>query len=208
MLGRNRPWDIFFILKDRRTSMTEIPEHDRQRVLEVIAPLVAMFPNFKPEQPEITFEIYVRILVDMDPLMLEAAIFSLLSQPLEFMPTAGKIRHTAASLVDRASGVMDAFEAWGLVQSCLDAGAGHPIIGQSFNGSGDKQVDKAVRYLGGWRSLSMSDNHTADRARFIQCWDRMSERDREERTMLPQIRQAIAALTDDLVADRARLEKK
>lgn len=189
--------------------MAEISEPDRQRVLQAIAPLVAMFPNFKLEQPDLTFEMYVRILVDLDPLILEAAVVSLLSQPLDFMPTAGKIRHAAAALISQASGDIDAYEAWEIVRRCLEAGAGHPIVGRSFDGSGDENVDQAVRYLGGWRALTLSDNPVSDRARFIQCWDRMAKRERDDRAMLPEIRRAIGALADNLAADRTpKLEEK
>lgn len=178
----------------------EINENDRQRVLEKLAPLVAMFPHYKPENADLTFEVYVRMLVDLDPLMLEAGILHLLSQPLEFMPSAGVIRQTGFDLRARAAGVLTPYEAWAEVRAYIDAGAGHPISGRGLNGHPDPAIQKAVKSVGGWRVLSLSENLVADRARFVDSYRELCRRDTEMATTHPEVQAIMGKLAGQLSA--------
>jgi len=159
--------------------MSPITEQDRQRVAERLAPLAAMFPNWKPT-PQ-TIEAYVVVLADVDPFLLEAAIFELLSRPLEFMPVAGKIRQVAFDL--GAPAIPDPYEAWS------------EVLGY-FRGQTDvhPMVDRAVALLGGWKLLGQSENQVADRARFLECYRMATEKSEDSRRALPQVKQLVAHL--------------
>jgi hypothetical protein len=173
-----------------------VDENTRQRVQERIAPLASMFPNWHGT-PE-TVEAYVQVLADLDPLMLEAAIFQLLSTRLDFMPTAGTIRQTAYDLSDRAAGRLGPYEAWeAVVRAFADVGA---YRSPDFD---DPIIGDAVKAVGGWRNLCASDNMVADRARFIDAYTRLSSRRREDEAMLPDMRRRFILLVDKLSANRS-----
>ncbi|MCH8877794.1 MAG: hypothetical protein IIA89_13390 [Chloroflexi bacterium] len=166
---------------------------DAQRITKALAPLTSVFPNWKGT-PE-TVSVYVRILADLPPELLEMAIVQLLSQDREFMPTPGTIRETALQLEDYASGRLSAPEAWGEAMRLI-RGVGSARLDQE--GSGDDTLDQAMRAVGGWRAVGYSDNPTADRARFIEAYSTIDRREREERRMLPAVREHIAQLADSM----------
>ncbi len=173
-----------------------VDEETRQLIHERIAPLSGQFPNWHAD--ELTVEGYVIVLADLDPLMLESAIFHLMSQRREFMPTAGTIRHAAFDLAQGNGGPPDPFEAWEQVNQALLNGAGHPIVGEGMTPAVHPLVEKAVRYIGGWRYLSASDNPVADRAHFVKAYKQTVDREVEDLRMLPQVRERIKALADSL----------
>ena len=173
-----------------------IDPEEKQRIEYRLAPLAAMFPNWKPDA--LTIEAYVVALVDVDPLSLESAILHLLSQPLSFMPTAGTIRHTAFDLQAGNGGPPTAYEAWGLVGTAIKAGAGYPVAGVFSKPDVHPLVEKAVNFIGGWRHLAASENYTADRARFVDAYNQVREREIEDVRMLPQVREQLKILADGL----------
>lgn len=180
-----------------------IDPNEKQRIEHRLAPLAAMFPNWKPDA--LTIEAYVVALADVDPLSLEASILHLLSQSREFMPTAGTIRHTAFDLQAGNGGPPTAYEAWEMVQIAKDAGAGYPVAGVFEKPEVHPLVEKAVNYVGGWRHLVESENYTADRARFVDAYNQVREREIEQVRMLPQVREQLKALADGLKMDNVRV---
>ena len=180
-----------------------IPPEEKQRIEYRLAPLAAMFPNWKPD--DLTIEAYVVALADIDPLSLESAILHLLSQDRDFMPTAGTIRHTSFDLQAGNGGPPTAYEAWELAGKAINAGAGYPVTGIFQDPDVHPLVDKAVRYIGGWRQLATSENYVSDRARFIDAYNQVREREIEEVRMLPQVREQVKALADGLSIDRVRM---
>ena len=179
-----------------------IPPDEKQRIEYRLAPLAAMFPNWKPD--DLTIEAYVIALVDVDPLSLEAAILHLLSQDRDFMPTAGTIRHTSFDLQAGNGGPPAPYEAWGIVGTAIKAGAGYPVAGVYPAPDVHPLVELAVNYVGGWRHLAASENYTADRARFIDAYNQVREREDEQVRMLPQVREQLKALADRLSMVNAR----
>lgn len=177
--------------------------NDRQRILESIAPLVSMFPHWKPD--DFTIEAYIQTLADVDPLSLEAAALHLLSQPLEFMPTAGTIRHTAFDLSDGRETPTPG-EAWEITRQALRAGAGYPTAGVYKTPEVHPLVETAVRHVGGWRHLATSENYTADRARFLEAYKQVRSMAHGAARMLPQVRDHVKALADRM-SQTKRLEK-
>jgi len=181
----------------------KIHPDERQRIEYGLAGLMAQFPNWKPD--DLTIEGYVRVLIDIDPLLLESAILHLLSQKREFMPVAGTIRHTAFDLEAGNGGPPTAYEVWELAGKALNAGAGYPVAGVFQPPGIHPLVEKAVRYIGGWRQLATSENYVSDRARFVDAYNQVREREIEEVRMLPQVREQVKALADGLSIDRVRM---
>lgn len=179
-----------------------ISPEEKQRIQYRLAPLAAMFPNWKPD--DLTIEAYVVALVDIDPLSLEASILHLLSQPRDFMPTAGTIRHVAFDLQAGNGGPPGAYEAWEIVGKAIKAGAGYPTVGVYPDPDVHPLVEKTVGYIGGWRHLAASENYIADRARFVDAYNQVREREVEQVRMLPQVREQLKILADNLSANNPR----
>jgi hypothetical protein len=140
-------------------------------VIQALGKLAAMYPH-GPELTETHFEAYHTILADVPPDVLEAAAISLGSRN-KFFPAASELRAEAFSLVERADGEPCAYLAWDEVCRAISK-HGHrekpewsqPIIGV------------ALRTIGGYGNVCLSTNHTADRARFVDAYDRLVSRAR------------------------------
>ena len=151
--------------------------------------VAAAYPSFTVKQDML--EAYHAILGDLEPGLLKAAALQLASERRAFFPSAGELRTAAFDLLERGDGTPTASEAWGEVK--LQIGAvgyvgtpefSHPLIG------------KAVRIIG-WRDLCWSDNAVAERARYIQAYEALLNRQRTEVAMLPQVRDTVLALSGD-----------
>lgn len=162
-----------------------INENDRQRIIQGLAPLASMFPNWKPSRE--TIEVYVQILADLDPLMLEASIFHLLSIDLEFMPSAGRIRQVAFDMLH--TDLPDPYEAWEQVIRDVRAGAGHPIA--RTEPKAHSLAIRAVEMIGGWEMLATSELIAADRKRFIECYRALRSYKQTEYRRLPLVQKLI-----------------
>lgn len=164
----------------------QITDDDRIRITERLAPLAAMFPNWKPERA--TIEAYVIVLADLDQDLLDAAIVEMLGRDLDFMPTAGKVRQAAFDL--GSDGLPIAGEAWETVLDDVRNGAGHPVL--QTPPKSHPLAQKAARQVGGWRYLALSENPIADRARFLQIYQDLMQQERHTQRRIPVVRQLIA----------------
>jgi hypothetical protein len=54
-------------------------------------------------------------------------------------------------------------------------------------------IQRAVDGIGGVDMLSMSENETADRARFVDAYNNLMGRMRHQATMLPEVRELVRA---------------
>ncbi len=162
-----------------------------ERIMRTIAPLAALYPNWKPE--EATYEVYAQVLADLDPDMLEQAIAFLLNEPREFMALPAHIRQAAFRLEDLQSDYPDAYTAWAQVTEHFHSNAPiHPF------------AREVADLIGGLRAIGQSDNPVAERARFIDAFNAANERRQREQRMLPATRNFILGLdyedTPELVA--------
>lgn len=136
-----------------------------------IARISAAFPDVRLTQQ--TVAVYIENLRDLPMAVIQLAVTEALLTS-EFFPKIAKIRATAAALMTRDLNIPTAGEAWGEVLEKIntigsmqdfggiaaeDLGFSHPLI------------TKIVRELG-WQNLCMSTNQIADRARFLDLYDR------------------------------------
>lgn len=156
--------------------------NESKRIVSVLAPLVAIYPNWNPKSE--TIDVYEAVLADIHPDALAAAIMDLISEPRDFMPTPGVIRHRVIELNDKASGLPSAYEAWQMAITDLGYHA------EDLHSS----VIEAVRRIGGWNHLRMSTNPASERARFIEAYREVVKEGQDRRRMLPQVRDHVALL--------------
>jgi hypothetical protein len=160
-------------------------------IRETIIALAAAYPNFSLT-PE-TVIVYERVLNDIDPKLLEAAVLECIANN-RFFPTVAEIREKSFQLVRMANGIPSAYEAWGeVIKSChrgkYDAGQySHPLIKQAVDVIG-------IEFL----SNMQIDEENTTRAHFFRIFESLEERKRVSDQMTPEVRgliqQAVLKLT-------------
>jgi hypothetical protein len=150
-------------------------------IAQIIGILSAAFPNFKPT--ELTAEVYLQTLADISSDELKAAVLHCITQSgRAFAPSIGEIRGAVAELRSFSASVPSSFQAWQEVQKQILINGGD--YGKPEWSS--PLVEEAVKRMG-WRSLRMSEDQTADRARFLQCYEQIVERATKQEMILPQV---------------------
>ena len=166
---------------------------DPRDIAQIIAMLSAAFPNFKPS--ELTAEVYLQTLSDIPSAELKAAVLHCITQSgRAFAPSVGEIRGAVAELRSLAANVPSGYQAWQEVQNQILVNGGdygHPQWSSPL-------VAEAVRLMG-WRNLRMSEEQTADRARFLQCYEQIVERATRDEMLLPHVAGYIETRRQDVL---------
>lgn len=150
----------------------------KQEIIKALTVLAAAYPRF--ELPQATVEIYTRLLVDLDFDTLKAATLHCATVH-KFFPTVAEIRAAAVELQTMAEGIPSESEAWGEVVKQIQAvgSYGKPKFSHPL-------IEDVVRQLG-WINLCMSENQTADRARFMDAYSIAFQSSRRRAQMLPEV---------------------
>jgi hypothetical protein len=166
----------------------------RKRILKAFEMFTAHWPKY--EYTDETTRLYGRLLMDLPPDVLEAAVVDCLAT-CTFFPTIDEIRKRAARLLlgDRPT----ALEAWGEVMGKMHHTQYYYRDGRLVRRPDklDDLSERAIEAIGGWQYVRMSENAMADRARFCEVYEALERRRREDAMMLPEVR---------AVAERLRLE--
>ena len=156
-------------------------------IAKIVALLSAAYPNWNVT--EYTVEVYYQDLKDIPTEELSLAAQHCRSEAgRKFAPSVGEIRGAVSELRGLASNVPASYQAWEEVQrQILENGGdyGNPVWSHSI-------VEEAVRRMG-WRNLRMSEDQTADRARFLQCYEQLRQQVGREEMLLPEVRGYIEA---------------
>ena len=150
-------------------------------VAQIVKVIAVAYPNWQPTAE--TSEVYYQLLQDVPTDELKAAVLHCLGESgRRFAPSVGEIRGAVSELRGMSANVPSAFQAWQEVlrQFSLTGSYGTPQFSHPL-------IERAVRQLG-WRELCMSENQTADRARFLQCYDQLLTRATKEDMLLPEVR--------------------
>lgn len=164
-------------------------------IKQVWAMLIAAYPTYAKDQPaeqlRMTLKLYQRMLQDIDANVLQAATLQHIAVS-KFFPTIAELRQVAGAIAAPATGT--AMEGWGEVTAAMAdarfyryADGFHQI--PQFSPITQRVVDAM-----GWGNLCVSEDSTADRARFLQAFDVMAKRAGEERMLLPAVRDLTARL--------------
>ena len=149
---------------------------------QIIGVISAAYPNWNPT--DYTAEVYFQTLSDLPADELKAATLHCISEAgRKFAPSVGELRGAVSELRGYTANVPSSYQAWQEVQRQMVENGGdygipvwsNPIVGQ------------AVRAMG-WRNLRMSEDQTADRARFLQCYEQFVERATRDDMLLPEVR--------------------
>lgn len=141
-------------------------------VQRLVTVLVASFSTRGMADPAATQAIYRRMLADLDYAAAHAAVERLLATA-KFLPTIAEIREAALEVT--AGPRRHGGDAW---RDVLEAVSRY---GRNRLPSFDDAVTAAcVRSLG-WQEICNSENQVADRARFIELYDKLAREQRVER---------------------------
>ncbi len=168
-----------------------------QHVIVVIHLLSATYSHaFGPEQTRA----YVATLADIDGELLKAAALRFIeNNTYPRIPTPGELRQHAAEIVTSAQGLPAGAEAWGEVMHQLR------YVGSWGAPAWDNPlIAAAVKDVGGWMNLCMSDNPTADRARFIAAYDERLKRRTQDMMQLPASEKFRERLSERLQSEPMR----
>ncbi len=161
---------------------------------KLVAVLLGAFPQSRISQ--MTPEIYERMLADLDYPAANAAVERLLATA-KFMPTIAEIRETALAIAvgeQKPGG-----SAWGGVLKAISAEGVYRVPGKDFVFS-DPVTARCVAALG-WENLCNSENQAADRARFIELYERLAVHERRKQLSegLPAMQRyrSLQAVQDD-----------
>ena len=157
----------------------------RADIASVIALLKACFPNYNPE-PD-TAEVFYRLLDDMPPDLLEAAVIACITQRgRAFAPSIGEIRGAAAELQKQVAGLPTALEALNEVLAMpadmrdrhlrkIQNEAGEWVYDLKHRTFSHALVEIVARRMG-WPDRFPGDNAAVDRAQFTRAYEAEVER--------------------------------
>jgi hypothetical protein len=153
----------------------------RQEAAKLVAVIIASCPaqssKLDSGRASAMVDAYEALLSDLTYEQVNAAVRVLL-QTRSWMPSIADIRSTVLELQHgpvRAGG-----DAWGGVLRAIKGEGAYRTPGDDFKFR-DPITARCVAALG-WQELCLSENPTADRARFIELYDKLAQQDRKEAT--------------------------
>lgn len=157
----------------------------RDDVAQVLTMLAAAYPHFKLTAD--TTRVYCQLLSDLPIEALKAAAISHARQGTFFPSVAELTQATYDILIDELA-LPSAPEAWGMVVKRMRSTTTIYRDGQYYTLEPMLPIiEKAVAALGGWKALGMSENATADRARFFETYRILADRERQRVTEHPAV---------------------
>lgn len=149
---------------------------------KLVAMLFALFPGqthrLTPDLARQTAAAYRRMLADLDYGSATAAL-ERVAATSEFFPTVAAIRAAVVSVND--GDVRQGAAGWGDVLSAVSRWGINRTPGADFHFD-DPIVQKCVNDFG-WQNICNSENQVADRARFIDHYDRIAKDNRTSRVV-------------------------
>jgi hypothetical protein len=162
---------------------------DQAEFAKVMGLLAAAFPRFSLTKA--TVEAYYQILCDLDLDLLKAAALQLAGGDSPWFPSAGQIRAAAFRMIEEKRGDKTAGEAWGEVMAAVGRYGWYRM--PEFS---EPLIKDAVVAVGGWQlvcSTPIDALHTT-RARFIQAYEQLQNRQRGQERMLPAVCEVVKRL--------------
>ena len=170
-------------------------------IAQIISVISAAYPNFVVTEK--TVEVYWQILSDIPADELKVATLHCISESgRKFAPSVGELRGAVGELRSMSTNMPSSFQAWQEVQKQIsDNGGdfGKPVWSCPL-------VERTVQAIG-WRNLRMSEDATADRARFIQCYEQFQERAQKEDLLVPEVKGFIEVNGAKLLAPATQMKQ-
>lgn len=144
---------------------------NRQETAQILAALQSAYPNARTDAAKVDalVETWLATMGDLDFARVKNAVMVLI-QTRTFQPSIAEIRAMASQL---ASGrVRSGAEAWPGVQAAMRQEGAYRTPGVEFVFA-DPIAARCVQLMD-WQTLCLSENTMADRARFIELYDKLA----------------------------------
>ncbi len=171
---------------------------NRGETAKIVGAIAASYPTrIRADQVEPMIATWTLMLADLDYSPVEKAVTSLV-QGGQHPPSVADVRARVAEL--GRGRVLTGGEAWGTVQRAMRLEGAYRVPGVDFHIK-HPVVAYCVNVMG-WQTLCLSEDQTADRARFIQLFDALALEERREHAvpMLAQARGRTAVTAGSAVA--------
>lgn len=153
--------------------MTEI---ESQKLVTMLTTAYPDFWRFLPaDQQNLTARLYRHMMRDLDVEACNAAVGRLIATSKK-MPTIAEVREAAYAQLEGRR--IPGGEAWGRVQKAIAREGVRRSPGVDFVFV-DPVCARAVDAMG-WGRLCLSDDHTSDRARFIELYEQLARHEFED----------------------------
>lgn len=156
------------------------------KTVDCLIMLQAAYPRV--ELGSQTIKVYQIGLADIDPQLLQAAVLQHIATS-KWFPTIAELRQRVVEERLTAAGHLSAPEAWSLVMRQVRS-VGHWRVPDV-----PPAVRKAIDASGGWRQLCLSENPTADRARFLEAYKLFAKEESEKLQQMPSVNHALEELS-------------
>ena len=171
-------------------------------VKQVWTGMLALYPHYAKERSAAdlkeTLKLYQELLADVpgEALLAAARQHATVSK---FFPTIAELRQPALALAQPAREL--AMEAWGTVTDTFSRGEYYFYeSGVARGPTWDNPITaRIVQCMGGYFELCKSENLTADRARFIEAYEQLAQREHAESLLLPEVRELRAKLLNEQI---------
>ncbi len=161
----------------------------RKDMAQILAVLGVSYPRqaIRADVLKLTTTVWLDLLGDIPLDQIKLAVHHHCTNS-QWFPSVAEIRQAAFDLGESESDRLTAGDAWAEVQDQMRHG-GHWDAPQFSH----PRIQQAVDAIGGWRNVCTADMGamTADRARFIQMFERYEQRERTDRRMLPAVREFV-----------------
>lgn len=159
---------------------------NKPEIIKLIRVLSANYRNWPADgKEEDTVLLWQSMLSDIDEPVARAAVKYHLSRSV-YPPTIADIRNAVSVIT--SPNTMDAIEAWDLIGEAIRK-YGFYRETEAMASLPENVADMARRFK--WRELCLNENVDTLRAQFRMAWETMEKRRKEERAMLPEIREMI-----------------
>ena len=157
----------------------------KNEILKLLKILAATYPGH--DLAEDTPDIYYSVLQDIPFDVLKMAALDHISRSPWF-PKVSELRKAAVDIATDRRRFPNAYDAWGEAEYAMRRWGRDrkPDFANPF-------LERTIASLG-WRSLCMSTNQVADRARFIEAYTIYLQRSSDEAVTLPQVKALSARL--------------
>lgn len=160
-----------------------------KEIASLLAMATANFPHVAEKDMSNTATLWKEMLSDIPFDVAKAAIVKVLATA-KFWPTVAEIRESASQLTNPQ--ILTPAEAWGLVVQANDMyGYYRPIEGME---SLPPLVQTAVRAMGGFRDICMSENPGVTRGQFMKIFEQYAAREKEMAVLPESVREMIGGV--------------
>lgn len=154
---------------------------NRQEAARLVAVMMAACPaqsgRIDNGRAQAMVDSFASLLDDVTYEQANAAARVLL-QTRSWLPSVAEIRATVLEI--EHGGVQPGGEQWGVVLECIHRYGAYRVPGADFTFR-DPVTARCVKALG-WQELCLSENQVADRAKFVDLYDRLAAQVRREQT--------------------------